>query len=117
AVSTGASAAALPGRPDLASAGCRDMDGHWLYAPLLLTPAGFALSVLFTTRVFQNAQGSGVPQVIAARESEDLKVRSSLVAPKVAIGKVLLTALGLACGASIGREGPTVQVGASVMYA
>ena len=35
----------------------------------------------------------------------------------MAVGKiVLLTALGLLCGASIGREGPTVQVGASVMY-
>jgi H+/Cl- antiporter ClcA len=30
---------------------------------------------------------------------------------------VLLTLLGLASGASIGREGPTVQVGASIMHA
>jgi H+/Cl- antiporter ClcA len=28
-----------------------------------------------------------------------------------------MTLLGLACGASIGREGPTVQVGASIMHA
>ena len=30
--------------------------------------------------------------------------------------KILLTLLGLATGASIGREGPTVQIGAAIMY-
>ena len=33
------------------------------------------------------------------------------------IGKVALTIVGLAVGASIGREGPTVQVGAAIMLA
>ena len=35
---------------------------------------------------------------------------------RIAAGKIALTLLGLACGASIGREGPTVQVGAAIMY-
>jgi len=43
--------------------------------------------------------------------------RNPLVSLKVGAGKILLLLLGLACGASSGREGPTVQVGASVMYA
>ena len=43
--------------------------------------------------------------------------RGPLVSPKVAAGKILLLLLGLACGASSGREGPTVQVGAAVMFA
>ncbi|MBV8916433.1 MAG: chloride channel protein, partial [Acetobacteraceae bacterium] len=43
--------------------------------------------------------------------------RERLVSVRVAIGKILLVLLGLLCGASIGREGPTVQVGASVMFA
>jgi H+/Cl- antiporter ClcA len=34
---------------------------------------------------------------------------------RLTVGKIVLTLLGLACGASIGREGPTVQVGASIM--
>lgn len=36
---------------------------------------------------------------------------------RIAAGKMILTLFGLLCGASIGREGPTVQVGASVMFA
>ena len=41
--------------------------------------------------------------------------RSRLLSLRLTVGKILLTLLGLACGASIGREGPTVQVGASIM--
>jgi len=34
---------------------------------------------------------------------------------KICAGKILLTVAGLLCGASVGREGPTVQVGAGIM--
>ena len=80
-------------------------------------PLGFAVSIYLTLRLFPGAQGSGIPQAIAAREIEDQPSRAALVSIRIAVGKVILTALGLLCGASIGREGPTVQVGASLMYA
>ncbi|RFB80900.1 chloride channel protein [Methylovirgula sp. 4M-Z18] len=86
------------------------------YLPLVLTPLGFALSVYLTRRFFPNSQGSGIPQVIAAREFDDQADRQKLVSLKIAFGKILLTLLGLLCGGSVGREGPTVQVGASVMF-
>ena len=35
---------------------------------------------------------------------------------RIAFGKIALMLLGLLCGASTGREGPTVQVGASTMF-
>ena len=35
---------------------------------------------------------------------------------RIAIGKILLTTLGLCAGASVGREGPTVQIGAAIMH-
>jgi H+/Cl- antiporter ClcA len=73
--------------------------------------------VFLTNRVFQNSQGSGIPQAIAARKLTDQAARGRLVSIRIAIGKILLTALGLLCGASVGREGPTVQVGASIMFA
>jgi len=86
----------------------------WL--ALVLTPAGFVLCAWLTRSVFSGAQGSGIPQAIAAREIDDQQRCAALVSIRIAVGKVALTALGLLCGASIGREGPTVQVGASLMY-
>ena len=85
------------------------------WIPLVLTPLGFLLSALLCRRVFPGAQGSGIPQAIAARHVRDPGGRNRLLSLKLTVGKVLLTLLGLACGASIGREGPTVQVGASIM--
>jgi len=87
------------------------------YIALVLTPCGFALAVFLTNRFFPNANGSGIPKAIAARKLTDQAARSRLVSLRIAVGKILLTLLGLACGASAGREGPTVQVGASVMFA
>ena len=85
--------------------------------PLVVTPLGFALCAFLAITVFPNSQGSGIPQAIAARHLRDDADRSRLLSLKVAVGKVLLTLVGLLCGASIGREGPTVQVGASIMLA
>ena len=95
---------------------------HRLTAPqpllaFLLAPAGLALSTALTRRVFPGAQGSGIPQVIAALHMHDLRLVDRALSARIGIGKVLLTLLGLASGASIGREGPTVQVGASIMHA
>ena len=75
------------------------------------------LSAYLTIRLFPNAQGSGIPQAIAARHLTDQTARESLVSMRIAIGKVILTLFGLLCGGSVGREGPTVQVGASIMFA
>ena len=87
------------------------------YASLVVTPLGFALSVFLTNRFFPNAQGSGIPQAIAARHLTDQSARESLVSLRFAAGKIILTLFGLLCGASVGREGPTVQIGASIMFA
>ncbi|MGI3901678.1 MAG: chloride channel protein [Janthinobacterium lividum] len=87
------------------------------WAPFVATPLGFALAAWLAGRYFPNSGGSGIPQVIAAHQTDERSRRDPLVSLKVAGGKILLLVLGLACGASSGREGPTVQVGASVMYA
>jgi H+/Cl- antiporter ClcA len=84
---------------------------------LLICPAGLAASFLLTRYVFPGAQGSGIPQVIAAQHMTDRAAIARVLSPRIAGGKVALTLLGLCCGASIGREGPTVQVGASIMHA
>lgn len=82
---------------------------------LFLTPAGFVLSAWLAQRFFPGSQGSGIPQAIAARHMKDTAARGRLLSVKLASGKILLTLFGMACGASIGREGPTVQIGAAIL--
>lgn len=92
--------------------------GQWGFLlPLIITPLGFMLSAYLAATFFPNAQGSGIPQAIAARHLRDAEDRTRLLSLRLVVGKILLTVLGLASGASIGREGPTVQVGASIMLA
>ncbi|WP_036840699.1 chloride channel protein [Pleomorphomonas oryzae] len=88
---------------------------HWL--PLAATPAGFALSCFLARRLFPGSQGSGIPQVIAARKLPAAEPSSHLVSLRIAGGKILLMLFGLLVGGSLGREGPTVQVGAAIMQA
>jgi len=84
------------------------------WASLVITPLGLILIAWLTRRFFPGSQGSGIPQTIAAMQ---MQAKSGVLSIRIAIGKVILTLMGLACGASIGREGPTVHIGASLMYA
>ena len=86
------------------------------YLPFIVSPAGLILVVWLTRKYFPGSEGSGIPQVMAALEMGHEKERSSLLTLRIAFGKVMLCILGLLSGASIGREGPTVHVGASIMF-
>lgn len=92
---------------------------HWMmFAPwvsLILTPLGFVLSAWVARRIFPGSEGSGIPQAIAAQHMKDTSARARLLSLRLTFGKILLTLFGMACGASIGREGPTVQVGAAIL--
>lgn len=85
------------------------------WAQFILCPGGLALSVWLTQRYFQGAQGSGIPQAIAALHMEP-EHQNRVLSARVAFAKIGLTLFGLACGASIGREGPTVQIGSAIMH-
>ena len=92
--------------------------GVWPYAPLVVTPLGFAIAAYITVRYIPAAAGSGIPQAsLVARNSQDQGLRARMVSLKIAFGKIFLLTLGLLSGASVGREGPTVQIGASIMFA
>lgn len=86
---------------------------EWL--PFLLCPAGLALIVFLTRSVFPGAQGSGIPQAMAGLQMQDPADVDSVLSLRIAAGKFLLTLLGFAVGASIGKEGPTVQIGCATM--
>ena len=88
----------------------------WL--AFIICPAGLMLVSWLTRNWFPGTQGSGIPQALAALEvSNKSPLRPSVLSIRIAVGKMFLTLLGLCSGASIGREGPTVHVGSSIMFA
>ncbi len=88
----------------------------WL--PFVVTPLGLMLIIYLTRTFFQGAEGSGIPQVIVAlRQNRKKKLRYKLLSIRIAIGKALMIFLGLLSGASIGREGPTIHIAASISFA
>jgi H+/Cl- antiporter ClcA len=87
------------------------------YLPLLVTPLGLVLILIITRKYFPGSQGSGIPQTIASLDpKESSEIREQVLSLRVTIGKIILTVLGLMFGTSVGREGPTVQIGASIMH-
>lgn len=82
----------------------------------LITPITFALLAWLTEGALRPTRGSGIPQAIAALKVEDEGFRQGLLSLRVAIGKMALTLAALLGGASVGREGPTVHVGAGLLY-
>lgn len=81
----------------------------------ILCPLGLGAIALITRKVFPGSQGSGIPQAMAAIRMEGMEFADSMLSWRIAIGKIVLTLAGFACGASIGKEGPTVQIACSVM--
>jgi CIC family chloride channel protein len=76
----------------------------------LLLPVGGSLGIGYLLyRYFPDARGSGVPQTKAA-----LYARGGLITLRTVIGKFFCTSATLASGIPLGREGPSVQVGAGI---
>lgn len=87
----------------------------WL--ALVVCPLGLMAAVGLTRRFFPGAEGSGIPQTLAALEVQPGEgLRSAVLSMRIAVGKILIALLGLCAGASIGREGPTVHIGAAIMF-
>ncbi len=76
----------------------------------VLVPIAGSLAMGFLLyRYFPNARGSGVPQTKAA-----LFARDGFISLRTVLGKFFCTATTLASGIPLGREGPSVQVGAGI---
>jgi H+/Cl- antiporter ClcA len=70
---------------------------------------GLARHRFLLYRYFPNARGSGVPQTKAA-----LFAREGRITLRTVLGKFFCTSATLASGIPLGREGPSVQVGAGI---
>lgn len=76
---------------------------------VILVPVIGALGVAFLIQRFApEARGNGVPDVIEANFFHQGRIR-----PRVALVRPFASALSLGSGASIGREGPIIQIGAA----
>lgn len=102
---------------DLALEWNREWVGHAGWLALLVLPCALAALRWATLRFAPNAAGSGIPQVIGALSLPPGPSQRSLVSLAQVLWKIPLAFFGMLAGASIGREGPSVQVGAAVMLA
>src|ERR1700759_2020428 len=78
---------------------------HRFFAPV----AGSLAMGYLLFKYFPDARGSGVPQTKAA-----LYARGGVISLGTVFGKFFCTSATLASGIPLGREGPSVQVGAGV---
>lgn len=89
------------------------------YLVTIATPLLFVAATLIVEKFGPEASGSGIPQVLQAideagdKNAEDSPWLHPLVSIRTAVVKVFSCAVGILAGASIGREGPTVQIAAS----
>ena len=80
--------------------------GNWVF----LVPVVGGMGVVWLTRTFApETRGHGVPEVMDAVYHREGRIR-----PVVAVAKSLASALSIGSGASVGREGPIIQIGASL---
>lgn len=80
----------------------------WMILPVVGCVGGLCAGWL-VERAAPEASGSGIPQVKAALGGVAIALNA-----RVAIVKLLSTLLSLGAGLTLGRQGPTVQIGAAI---
>jgi chloride channel protein, CIC family len=79
-------------------------------ALIILVPVLGAIGVTFlVTNFAPEAKGHGVPEVMDA-----IYYRGGVIRPIVALVKSLASAIAIGSGASVGREGPIIQIGSAL---
>jgi CIC family chloride channel protein len=76
---------------------------------MLVPVIGTLVSGYLLSRYFPNARGSGIPQAKFA-----LFIQEGYISLRTVIGKFVCCSISLASGIALGREGPSVQMGAGI---
>ncbi|HMQ67811.1 MAG TPA: chloride channel protein [Ignavibacteria bacterium] len=87
----------------------------WLF--FIITPLTFILAWWVVKKYSPYSKGSGIPQVVAAIELSNTKEKSKvdkLLGVKVIFVKMASSLIMIFGGGAIGREGPTIQISASI---
>lgn len=92
-------------RADYALFGLAPSSLRTFFVPVLVS---LGTGVLLST-VFRGVRGSGVPQTKAA-----FHLQGGVIPGRVPVGKFLTAVLCIGSGHSMGREGPSVQIGAGI---
>ncbi|MDT8396831.1 MAG: chloride channel protein, partial [bacterium] len=79
------------------------------YLKILLPAAGGLIVGPLVYFGAREAKGHGVPEVMEA-----VALRGGQIRPRVALVKIMASAISIGSGGSVGREGPIVQIGASI---
>jgi H+/Cl- antiporter ClcA len=82
----------------------------------VLAPLGLVTSFAMVMLIAPGASGSGIPQVLACIEIKDGSLIHKFLRKTVVIIKIVSNILGVFVGAATGREGPSLQIAASVSY-
>jgi chloride channel protein, CIC family len=90
-------------------ANVHDRASPWGAGIILVPVIGGLGVVLLVSKFAPEARGHGVPEVMDAIFYRDGKIR-----PVVAAIKSLASSLSIGSGAAVGREGPIIQIGASL---
>lgn len=86
------------------------------YLNLLITPLIFITVIYIDRKYCHFVGGSGVPQLVAANDSRNKKIRLQLLSIPIALIKILLVSVATIGGASISFGGPSAHIGGSIFY-
>lgn len=96
----------------------QSLSERWAWWPFFALPFGGMAIRWLMQRMGKGSEGSGIPQAMAALQVNDQPALiRQLLSLRIATAKFIGVVAGLGCGFVLGREGPTVQIGASLMYA
>lgn len=86
----------------------------------IVTPMSFLVAWRLVQLFAPTARGSGIPQVMAAIDLATPKYEGKinrLLSLRIAVTKILSSAVMVLGGGAIGREGPTIQIAGSLFHA